>query len=112
MQGSPARLLIRMSVVFPPLRMAETRKAPSARRSWNRTSCHWEGTAGNTRIFFPQLCNSISWTHCAPDRGVSITGPLSIYIVLGRRVRANKPFNFSNALFPSPKAAYNKDAPV
>lgn len=110
--GSPARLLIRMKLVFPPFRTADTRKAPSVLRSLNCTSFHWEGTAGNTRIFPPQLCSNMSCMHCAPDNGVSITGPLSIYMVLGRRVRANRPLSFSSALSPSPNAAYSEEAPV
>ena len=112
MQGSPARLLMRIPVVFPSFRLADTRNAPSVLKFWNCTSPHREGMAGNTRIFPPQLCNNISCMHCAPDNGVSITGPLSIYMVLGRRVRANKPFSFSKALSPSPNAAYSEEAPV
>lgn len=44
------------------------------------------------RIFPPQLCISMSWMHWAPDNGVSITGPASLYIVVGLR-------NFPNNLF-------------
>ena len=53
--GSPARLLIRMKLVFPPFRTADTRKAPSVLRSLNCTSFHWEGTAGNTPVSYTHL---------------------------------------------------------
>ena len=42
------------------------------------------GSAGNIRTTPPQLWHTMSCMDCAADRGVSMTGPLSLYIVFGR----------------------------
>lgn len=66
------------------------------------TSCHASGTAGKTLILPPQLCNNISCIDCAPDNGVSITGPDSLYNVFTLKnvqtAYSNKPMHHS--LFP------------
>lgn len=55
-----------------------------------------------TLILPPQLCNNISCIDCAPDNGVSITGPDSLYNVFTLKnvqtVYSNKPMHHS--LFP------------
>ena len=61
-QGSPASLKIRMNSVFPFVLRALIKKAPSVRQLWKFRLFHKEGTAGKTRILFPQLCNNMSWT--------------------------------------------------
>lgn len=47
---------------FPFVLRALIRKAPSVRQLWKFRLFHKEGTAGKTRILFPQLCNNMSWT--------------------------------------------------
>ncbi|MFI0774639.1 CxxxxCH/CxxCH domain-containing protein [Streptomyces sp. NPDC021212] len=47
------------------------------RKSCSATSCHSSGTPGKKRMIPPQLWQSMSWMACAPDSGVSITGPAS-----------------------------------
>ncbi|MEV5777065.1 CxxxxCH/CxxCH domain-containing protein [Streptomyces antimycoticus] len=59
------------------MRTALTRNAPSVRKSCSVTSCHSPGTPGKKRMVPPQLWQSMSWIACAPDSGVSITGPAS-----------------------------------
>lgn len=101
-QGSPAKLFTCINSVFPAFRLAETLKAPSVRNPSKATSCHASGTAGKTLILPPQLCNNISCIDCAPDNGVSITGPDSLYNVFTLKnvqtAYSNKPMHHS--LFP------------
>src|SRR6266540_6823683 len=83
-QGSPARLRRRTNRVTPSVRAAVSRKAPWVRKSCRVTSFHDVGTAGNSRMMPPQLWHSMSCNDWDADRGVSTTGPASVYIVLAR----------------------------
>ena len=81
--GAPASLYTRTKSVTPRRRAAVTRNAPCVRKFRTAASDQLLGTAGNIRITPPQLWHSMSWMLCAPDSGVSMTGPDSRYIVLG-----------------------------
>src|SRR5213078_1088359 len=110
--GSPARLLTRTNCVLPPLRTALTRNAPSVRRLCTVTSGQADGTPGKIRTMPPQLCTAMSCMVCAPDSGVSMTGPASLYIVFGWTNLSSSEPSWVRAWVPSPRTAYIDPEPV
>ncbi len=79
--GSPCKTFDVDKQCFPFFLLAETLNAPSVRKPEKQTS--FKRPAVQEKYGFPpQLCINISCIHCAPDSGVSITRPLSLYMVV------------------------------